>query len=352
MYVAALDAANLADLRTSARTSRRGLFMPLALPRALASGSVTPDADGYALAASFDVPGCDVVSDSAGGYALRFDAGRYDAATAELVALAVSGASLAASAGAGASLDVTLDADGNVPAETADALAPPVSTFAAPSTSDLDTIRERHALGTVEPSDVYVAERWIANDALSRGGLLQLTRAALDALALNYAAGRSVLLFHDSRKIVGRTFDASVVRKTREGLTANWLRVKFYVHDRPSNADMISDIQLGILAYDSIGFNGGDVSFVEESVALPGEKKKAVRSFVRIDSPPGCLNPIEGVETSLVYLGQLHGAGNAKLGAARPAAVASPASGTEPGTVADVESGEGKAPETVPFVIL
>lgn len=316
MYVVAPHAPTL-------RESRRHAYAPLSIPRALAVGTLTRADDGaVALAASYDLPGVDVVADGNGGHALRFAAG-FDPTVARVVAEHVGGgmlyAGLGSSAG-GVEVDPTT--------LSAEEQAEPRYRLAAPTPAQLRTIQAHVPEGgdDLDADTLFVFERFVANNALSRGGLLQLTDRALDKLAADYAAGRSVLLFHDTRQIIGRTFAARVERKTREGLTAKYVHVWGYMDKRASNEDLRRDIGLGILAYDSVGFNGGDVSFVEEKAASPGGGPKGLRGFLRIDHDPDSLSPLYAVETSLVYMGELHGAGNTSLSSAN---------------VADVESGEG-----------
>ena len=328
MIVAASDSRQTAQIRQGLRSTRRGIYAPLFAPRALAAGTVVQDGEGddgsprLALAPRLALPGVDLAADGNGGWALRFDGSRFDQELAEVVALHLSGAELHAGPGPFAGLVATDPAEDDLP------LAADVDDWSDgyPTDDDLKLIRRNHSLDpSIGRDDLFTFTRYVANDALSRGGWLRLTKRAIEKGAEDFAAGRAVCLHHDKRLVFGRTFAARVVRRTKEGLSARWIEVKGYAHRRESNQDTRDDIRLGVLAHDSITFTGGDVSLVEESVAASGDPKapKLKRSFLQVDHDPESPTPFRAIETSFVFLGELHGAGNAKLDANAPAATPS-----------------------------
>jgi len=326
MIVAVVDTPRATALRSLAHATRRHLFMPA--PATLA------DPAAFAELAP-RLPGVDVHTNGAGAPVLRFDSARWTPELAEILAFNFAGGVLVASP-EGADPAAT-------DATTTLAQAPdgePVVTLEEPTASDLDTIRKRHALDrNVKAEELFIFERWVCNDAPARSGFLQLDTSAITKAAADFERGRSVLLFHDTTRIVGRTFAGAVEKKTREGLSANWVRVRGYGHRRASMQDTIDDLRLGVLAYDSIGFSGGDVSYVEDTITTPGAKTAAKRSFLRVAHDAKSPTPFVAVETSFVYLGMLHGAGNARL--AVPPQVAPNADGLSgDGNPADAPQGE------------
>lgn len=173
------------------------------------------------------------------------------------------------------------------------------------SDSDLRIINKQHAVKSMKAEDVRIYDRYVVNDAPTRG-MLWFTKTALDKLAVDFRQGRSRLVNHDKTRIIGRTFAAEVVKKKIRGLTANWVKVREYLPVTPMNAEHIHNRDNGTYAFDSIGFAGGKIDLVEKPV---GDK---TRYFLQIDYDVNDLPVLEAGEVSDVFLGNVFGAGNDK----------------------------------------
>lgn len=308
MIAEPLSPAFIAAFRSSERYTRRGVYVPLSA-EALASGRFRSAPNGLSLAA--DLPG--VTVDTSASPALRFVPEMWGPESREVIAAVLSGSPIAA---------------GVTPEDFA---GDSVETFAATSRaatdSDLELIRKQ-ATGEVDPSEVLIFERWVANDAVSRSGSIRLTARLLGFLAADFNRGRSVLLDHNYSRIVGRTLRAETVEAKREGVSATWIRVTGYMPVRPDLAGVAQDLRLGVLAYDSVGFMGGNLQVVDMEV--PG--LKGTRKVLEIDWDAKSESPLVTLETSFVYLGALRGAGKSSLAPTGE----EPAAGATKGTAAAV----------------
>ena len=172
------------------------------------------------------------------------------------------------------------------------------------SSSDLRIINQRHSSEELQAEDVEIFERYVANDQLMRRPL-RFTKAALERFAESFREGRTVLLDHDERRPIGHTFAADVVKARVRGISANWLRVKFYAVTKGASEQRLQDIQdvkTGVRKYDSIEARGGKWTYMEEKIS--GETV----GFYEVDDAPD----LEAGELSIVYLGAVKGAGSDK----------------------------------------
>lgn len=291
------------------RLSNRFAYVPVHGSSPLAGRLSIGDGRSALAAAGYDLPAT-VVDSGAGAVSLQFDRGVMGEELAQLVALHISGGMLCAAPGASVPSTSTLstpEADGIALLDEST-----VSRLSLATDSDRKAIAEGHALELRDDDELFVFDRFVANDAVSRPGTLRITTRGLKKLAADYAAGRSILRHHVEEDIVGRSFSARVVKRTREGVSANWIHLRGYMHARASNQDLRDDIRLGIYAYDSVGFIGGRMKFVEPEGSGMGHVE------VDHDNKDPLPFALLGIESSLVYLGHLTGAGNAKLAQPRP----------------------------------
>lgn len=302
----------LAPAAPNIKRTRRNLLTPLPIAEALAAGTLVEGVPGGApahLSPRFSFPGVDVTGDGSGGLLLRLDAGIYSPEVAGVLASAVLGREIHTPPSESLPPSRVL----GPPSGTT---APPrVHTLRPPTADELRTIREGHVEGDVEASEIMVVERWVTNNAPDRWRTLRFTSRALAKMAADFADGRSQLLYHDTRKIVGRIFAAEVVTAEREGITAEFIKTRTYIHVRDSNADLLSDLKLGILAYDSIGFMGGVWTWQSEEIDVGGETLR--RSWIEVDHDEADLSvpPLVAAESSFVYIGRMRGTGNSQLSA-------------------------------------
>jgi hypothetical protein len=90
---------------------------------------------------------------------------------------------------------------------------------------------------------------------------LQFTTAALEAMAEQAKAGRSILHNHRTGEPLGSSFDAEVVRETVRGVEADWVRIKWFgvVSDdtSPERRQRLLDCATGVYRFGSVGVSGG-----------------------------------------------------------------------------------------------
>ena len=181
--------------------------------------------------------------------------------------------------------------------------------------ADLGVINESHALRTLEAGDVRLYDRYVINDAPTRGGLI-FTQRALKKFAADFKQGRTVLMYHDTRQPVGRTFKASVSKATIREVQGNWVKLRLYIPVKDEEGERIQETRFpvsmldsGVLAFDSIGFGGGLIQGIRV-----GEGKNE-RFYLQVDDDPSAQFRLEAGEVSFVFMGQVRGAGNNKQAA-------------------------------------
>jgi len=177
---------------------------------------------------------------------------------------------------------------------------------------DLTTINTSHALIELEADDVAIYDRWVINDAPTRSGLI-FTFNALKKFAKDFNEGRTVLMYHNQQMPVGRTYKASVVTDTIRQVKGKWVKLRLYIPRRDEDGERIVEtrfpitmLNMGVLAFDSIGFGGGRMRGIRIG------EGDASRFFLEIDHDPNQQFELEAGETSFVFMGQARGAGNNK----------------------------------------
>ena len=180
------------------------------------------------------------------------------------------------------------------------------------SADEMALINDQHSLRKLEAGDVRIFERFVINDQPTRGSMI-FTKAALKKFAKDFDQGRTVLMFHDTRKPVGRTFKASTVKATIREVEGMWVKLRLFIPVKDEDGQRIEETRFpvsmlgsGVLAFDSIGFGGGRI----EGIHI-GEGKNE-RFFLQVDDNPNDQFRLEAGETSFVFMGQVRGAGNNK----------------------------------------
>ena len=201
------------------------------------------------------------------------------------------------------------------------------------TTDDLRTINARHAGQELAAEDVVVFQDYALSSARMNDRPIQFTRAALERLADEFSAGRSVCLGHNHDHVIGATFAADVVDETVRGVEASWLRIRWYgvLTDQTSEArrQTLQDCRTGVLRFGSVGVWGGAWEFVEL------EGPDGPEFFYLIDAS----DDLMGREYSRVYFGASTGAGDSKFSAAPTTGAPAPT----PSTPASPPSREGGA---------
>ena len=135
---------------------------------------------------------------------------------------------------------------------------------------DLRLINEHHSAQELTADDVVVFQDYACSTARIPFPPIRFTRAYLDRMAELAAQGRSVLFEHDEQQPIGTTFAADVVSATVRGVTADWLRIRWYavLSDQTSaeRRQRVQDCRTGILRYTSIRAMGGTWDFQETEV--------------------------------------------------------------------------------------
>lgn len=192
-----------------------------------------------------------------------------------------------------------------------------------PGKDELDLINNRHRNRQAEygPDELFIFERYPANNIVSRSIRLRFTDRALAKMAQDATAGRSRLMHHNDVQVVGRTIFGEVVEADVRGFAGKYLRTIEYMPRTDGKKEVISDVEAGILSYDSAGvYLGGAVKF--KDVEMGGKSM----SIIEVDFDPAETSPLEMNEISFVYLGELKGVGSKNSvigGGAVPAAGAS-----------------------------
>lgn len=175
-----------------------------------------------------------------------------------------------------------------------------------PNEDHLDLINEHHSDVDLAMGEVFIFERFPANDVASRSHRVIFTRRALRKFAADAAQGRARLIGHDTRLVVGRTIDASVRKAEVRGIEGAYLSTIEYMVRTESNADLIRNVEAGILSYDSIGvYLGTSVEMVEME-----NTQGHSAPILRVDFDPKAERAPEMDEVSFVYLGELQGVGS------------------------------------------
>lgn len=176
-----------------------------------------------------------------------------------------------------------------------------------PGKEELDLINSRHRTRQKEFSadELFIFERYPANNIMSRSIRLRFTDRALTKMAQDATAGRSRLMHHNDVQVVGRTIFGEVVEESIRGFSGKYLRTIEYMPRTDGKKEVISDVEAGILSYDSVGvYLGGAVEFKDI------EEGGRSLSIIEVDYDPGDKNPLEMHEISFVYLGELKGVGS------------------------------------------
>lgn len=178
----------------------------------------------------------------------------------------------------------------------------------APGADDLRVINRLHSGLELTEDDVVVFQDYALSTERMNDRPIRISRAALDALAEQYAAGRSVLLDHQWDRPIGSTFAADVVEETVRGVQAEWLRIRWFAvltdDTSPDRRQLVQDCRTGALRFGSCGLYGGEWVFAEleggdfEYVVQPAED-------------------LHGREYSRVYYGANTGAGDHKFTASK-----------------------------------
>lgn len=176
----------------------------------------------------------------------------------------------------------------------------------------LETINTQHSDIELQPEDVEVFRDFAVHDLGPRDGMrrpLQFTTGALQKLAQDFQAGRTMNVHHNGERQVGTTFGAEVLRREEvRGVEANWLAVDWYaptVDASEQRLQDIADMQTGVLRYTSIEFAGGD--WQESELEMDGE----TQFFFRIDTNGTSTfrDRLEAEGIARVGLGAVRGAG-------------------------------------------
>lgn len=166
---------------------------------------------------------------------------------------------------------------------------------------DLEIIRARAENPDLSMDDIFVIERFVVNNSLSRSGFLKFTSAAIAKLARDFNAGRSRLMYHRENQVVGMTFFGEAIDEEIQGVSARFVRTREYMMRTSRTEDLITEIQGGIFPFDSIGVSlGNKIELMEE-----GDNR-----FLLVDyDPDDNVSPVEAHEVSFVHLGEIRGAG-------------------------------------------
>lgn len=186
-----------------------------------------------------------------------------------------------------------------------------------PGDQELELINEMHRQREqpFTADELFIFERYPANNIMSRSIRVRFTDRALGKMAQDATAGRSRIMHHNDTQIVGRTIFGEVVEEDVRGFAGKYLRTIEYIPRTESKSEIISDIEAGILSYDSVGvYLGGSVEF--KDIEVGGNSL----SVIEVDYDPGDTSPLEMHEISFVYLGELNGVGSKQGDPARQSA--------------------------------
>lgn len=186
-----------------------------------------------------------------------------------------------------------------------------------PGSQELELINEMHRQRqqAYTADELFIFERYPANNITSRSIRLRFTDRALAKMAQDATAGRSRIMHHNDHQVVGRTIFGEVVEEDVRGFAGKYLRTIEYIPRTDGKAEVISDIEAGILSYDSVGvYLGSAVEFKDVEVG------GVSLSVIEVDYDPGDTSPLEMHEISFVYLGELNGVGSKQGDPARQSA--------------------------------
>ena len=189
----------------------------------------------------------------------------------------------------------------------------------AVSDEDVRAINDRHSSQQLAAEDLVVFQDFALSDARIVSPPIRFTRAALDTLAEQAAAGRTVCHQHRHTEVIGTTFAADVVEQEVRGVSAHWLRLRWYAvltdQTSPERRQRVQDCRTGALRYGSVGVTGGEWDFVEM------EGPDGPEFFYLVDTS----DTLSLMEYSRCHLGAASGAGDHKFSAGTPAPIAPPA---------------------------
>lgn len=177
---------------------------------------------------------------------------------------------------------------------------------------DLQAINEHSEVELTE-EDVVIFRDWAAHDEFPEVGMrrpLAFTEDALNKFAEDFRQGRTFNLHHETRRQVGSTFDAEVSRQTVNGVSANWLSVKWYAVTKNATDQRmqdITDLSTGVLKHTSIEVRGGNWNLREM-----GAEDDEERTYYEISDNPDDTGTerLEAEGAARVHLGAVRGAGS------------------------------------------
>lgn len=186
-----------------------------------------------------------------------------------------------------------------------------------PGKQELDLINARHRQRQAEftADELFIFERYPANNVVSRSIRLRFTDRALAKMAKDATAGRSRLMHHNDVQVVGRTIFGEVVEEDVRGFSGKYLRTIEYMPRTDGKKEVISDVEAGILSYDSAGVYLGSAVKLKD-LEVDGRSL----SVIEVDYDPSDKSPLEMNEISFVYLGELQGVGSKQGDPARNSA--------------------------------
>jgi hypothetical protein len=176
-----------------------------------------------------------------------------------------------------------------------------------PGQEELDLINAKHKQRKEDygADDLFIYERYPANNLVSRSVRLRFTERALAKMARDATEGRSRIMHHYDAAVVGRTVFGEVVKETIRGHEGAYLRTVEYIPRTDGKAEIISDVESGILSYDSVGVVLGSATEY-----LDMEDENGPFSILQIDFNSDDRRQLELNEISFVHLGELRGVGS------------------------------------------
>lgn len=176
-----------------------------------------------------------------------------------------------------------------------------------PGEEELEVINRYHAKRTAPytEEELYIFERYPANNVPSRSIRLRFTKRALQKMAADATAGRTRLLYHEDNQPVGRTIFGEVVDANVQGVSGYYLRTVEYMEYADDDAmKAIRRVQSGIFNSDSVGVYLGTAIEYKDI-----EDDDGSFSIIEVDLDESSRQPLELHEISFVHLGELVGVG-------------------------------------------